>query len=159
MFILPVVKDHLSWETTKLSGRFIHVLLYLKKIWQSLFNSNANWLICDQSSILTADWILFVKSKFATKAWMHQSNVWCFTFVYCPDLLDCVNTTNLKLPLTGPLKLTKLINSLSAKCDPVVGQYHWLINKLNIIVKYHIHIPCDIDFNMKIYFLYITNDI
>ena len=28
MFILPVVRDHLSWETTKFSGRFIQVSLY-----------------------------------------------------------------------------------------------------------------------------------
>ena len=26
MFILPVVRDHLSWETTKFSGRFMQVL-------------------------------------------------------------------------------------------------------------------------------------
>ena len=29
MFILPVVKDHLSWETTKTIGRFIQVSLYI----------------------------------------------------------------------------------------------------------------------------------
>ena len=28
MFILPVMRDHLSWETTKLSGRFIQASLY-----------------------------------------------------------------------------------------------------------------------------------
>ena len=28
MFILPDVKDHLSWETTKFSGRFIQISLY-----------------------------------------------------------------------------------------------------------------------------------
>ena len=27
MFLLPVMKDHLSWETTKFSGGFIQVLL------------------------------------------------------------------------------------------------------------------------------------
>ena len=29
MFILPFLKDHLSWETTKFGGRFIEVSLYL----------------------------------------------------------------------------------------------------------------------------------
>ena len=28
MFILPAVKDHLSWETTNFSGRFTQVSLY-----------------------------------------------------------------------------------------------------------------------------------
>ena len=29
MLILPVMKDHLSWETTKFSGCFIQVSLYM----------------------------------------------------------------------------------------------------------------------------------
>ena len=29
MFILPVMKDHLTWETTKFGGRFIQVSLYI----------------------------------------------------------------------------------------------------------------------------------
>ena len=37
MFILPVVKDHLSWETTKFSGPFMQVLLY--KFWLILLIS------------------------------------------------------------------------------------------------------------------------
>ena len=28
MFILPVVRGHLSWETTKFNGRFMQVSLY-----------------------------------------------------------------------------------------------------------------------------------
>ena len=30
MFILPVMKDHLSWETTKFRGHFIQVSLHYK---------------------------------------------------------------------------------------------------------------------------------
>ena len=29
MFILPVMRDHLSWETTKFGGHFVQVSLYL----------------------------------------------------------------------------------------------------------------------------------
>ena len=32
MFILPVMKDHLSWESTKLSGCFVQVSLYNFKL-------------------------------------------------------------------------------------------------------------------------------
>ena len=36
MYILPVMKDHLSWETTTFSGRFIQVSPYcMTRSWQS----------------------------------------------------------------------------------------------------------------------------
>ena len=37
MFILPVVKDHLSWETTKFGGCFIQVKLYFSHCRTFLF--------------------------------------------------------------------------------------------------------------------------
>ena len=52
MFILPVVKDHLIWETIKLNSRFIQVSLFEIKLGQFVYwlfahkmIENENWYL------------------------------------------------------------------------------------------------------------------
>ena len=44
MFILPVMKDHLSWEITKFSGRYIQVSLHIDGFVHACHISSANAL-------------------------------------------------------------------------------------------------------------------
>ena len=64
MFILPVMKDHLSWETKKSSGRFIQVSLYQR----------------DRDVVVSYFWVINGVDSFGDEGCIYAWVIWAILF-------------------------------------------------------------------------------